>query len=91
MKVNSDIKCPGCGFASKFEFKRPSVVQPTLFSAQCDACKSDLLVKATRPQSSKHPGKENQCFIQIKITRPSAVLIAMMNEEANLKPSLEVE
>lgn len=86
MRVKSALKCPGCGFDTTVEFKRPHVVEPTNVVFDCGTCGSGVRLQIYRKPSQQ--GNTGNVWIQPIYLRPSALLVQMKVGEAehNAKP-----
>ena len=75
MKVDSKIKCPGCGFNTKVKFTNPSRFEPRFERCACTECKSELLLKVTKVSNG------NQVQIGAAVKTMSKELQAINDEE----------
>lgn len=39
-KRSVDIKCPGCNFKNKVNFKKPDIFNPTVDTFECEKCEA---------------------------------------------------
>lgn len=71
-------------------FKKPHVLEPTLFNVVCKECDSTVTYKVAMP--AKAEGREeNEIKFQSRVLKPSNFLIRMLAEEAEHQAQQEKE
>lgn len=84
MLAKSEIKCPGCEFKNKVQFKKPGFGENAIVRTTCATCESDLLARFTRPKG-KDKAPPGTLAVMVRIMKPSKLLIEMKKEEAEFK------
>ena len=73
-----DFECPGDKLRTKIRFRAPSVVGAEVVQFKCQHCQSGLLARVKRGRDYA----QGQVSAQVKIPKPSDLLVAMLKEEA---------